>query len=530
MRASMHDMLNQCGVTKIDHALSSGSAIAPIKAKFFDLVMCEYTVGDGQDGQQLLEDLRHNKLIPLSTMFFIVTAECSLQKVVSAAELTPSDYILKPFTADIVQKRLTRAVERREIFLPVYKLMEQGNLRQAIEVCLASEEQNKQHASALQRLRAELHFTLGEPKIAETIYAVLFKQHALAWAGLGLAKSYFLQDRLQEAEDLLSSLVTQNRHFLEAYDWLAKIHEARNQLPQAQRVLQNATLISPHAVQRLRRLGAVATQTGDTAIAEQAFLQVVSKARFSEFRDPEDHVRLVRTLIAKDDTQQAAAVIRDLSKIMGGSKKGDACRALSAALVHAHTGDSERAVTELGNAVNACRDSIGVSAETKMVLAQYCLTHDFEAGASEVMLEVMSNAPDSRALAKAMAVFEQAGRSDLAESIVAQSKRRVVELVSMGAEKAKLGDFRGAVSLMTEAAQKLPDNPQVVFNAAVAALKCLENLGWDLRVSDQARAFIANARRLDPTNPRLAPLAERYQAISGKYKSAQPAVTSATTR
>ncbi|MES2831815.1 MAG: response regulator [Pseudomonadota bacterium] len=530
MRASMHNMLNQCGVTKIDHALSSGAAIAPIRAKTFDLVMCEYTIGDGQDGQQLLEDLRHNKLIPLSTMFFIITAESSPQKVVGAAELTPSDYILKPFTADTVQRRLTRAVERREAFMPVYQLMEQGSLRQAVEVCIAGEENNKQQVSAFQRLRAELHFTLGEPKIAEVLYTALFKQQAVAWAGLGLAKSYYLQDRLQEAEDVLTSLVAQNRHFLEAYDWLARIHEARNQLSQAQRVLQEAATISPHAVRRLRRLGEVASQTGDIVTAERAFLQVVSKARFSEFRDPEDHVRLVRTLVARDDTQQAAAVIRDLAKVMGGSKKGDTCRALSAAIVHAHTGDSTRAVAELGKALDACRGSIGISAETKIALVECCLAHDLETGAGEVMLEVMSNAPDARAQAKAMAVFEQAGHRELADGIVAESKRRVAALVSSGAEKAKQGDFRGAVVLMTEAVQKLPDNPQVVFNAAVAALKCLENLGWDLRISEQARAFIATARRLDPANPRLAPLAELYQVIVRKYSSPQATVASTNAR
>ena len=40
-----------------------------------------------EDGQQLLEDMRHHKLISLSTMFFMVTAEGNFSKVISAAEL-----------------------------------------------------------------------------------------------------------------------------------------------------------------------------------------------------------------------------------------------------------------------------------------------------------------------------------------------------------------------------------------------------------------------------------------------------------
>ena len=522
MRASMHNMLNQCGVTKIEHCSSAGAAIRPIKAKAYDLILCEYDLGDGQDGQQLLEDLRHNNLIPLATIFFMVTAERGHEKVVSAAELAPTDYILKPFNADSVLKRITRAVDRRAQFLPVYRFMEQGNLRDAIDACIEGELLVPRYTLDFMRLRAELHVSLGEAAVAEPIYAYLIGLRAVAWARLGLAKSLFMQERLDEAAALLTELVEQNKNFLDAYDWLAKTHEASGRLEQAQSVLQQATTISPHAVRRLRRLGDIAMQTGDVATAEQAFTQVVSKARYSEFRRPEDHFRLVQTLVTRGDTRQAAAVIRDLTKSMGGTKQGDTCSALSASLVHAHTGDTTRAIEELGRAVDACRGSIGISADVKMALASTCLAHDLEAGATEVMLEVMSNAADPCAVAKAMAVFEQAGRQDLADSVSKESRRRVVELVSSGAEKAKSGDFRGAVVLMTEAAQKLPDNPQVIFNAAVAVLKCLENLGWDVRMGAQARGYIERARVLDPTNPRLAPLADLYQVITRKYGVAQP--------
>ena len=192
-------------------------------------------------------------------------------------------------------------------------------------------------------------------------------------------------------------------------------------------------------------------------------------------------------------------------------------------MVHAHAGDSARAADELGKAVTACRDSVGLSADMKMALAQQCLAHDLEAGATEIMVGVMNNAADSRAMDKARQVFANAGRQDLVESVTQESRRQVIDLVSAGADRARQGDYRGAVDLMTAAVQKLPENPQVVFNAAVAVLKCLENLGWDQRLGQQARDYIDRARRLDPANPRLAPLTELYQVITRKYGIGQTA-------
>jgi hypothetical protein len=116
-----------------------------------------------------------------------------------------------------------------------------------------------------------------------------------------------------------------------------------------------------------------------------------------------------------------------------------------------------------------------------------------------------------------MKVFEQAGRKDLADSVAKESRKQVVGLVSSGADKAKHGDYRGAMELMTEAARKFPDNPQVVFNAALSLLKCIENLGWDNSMGEQARWYINSCRRVDPTNPRLIPLSDLYQSILKKY-------------
>jgi tetratricopeptide (TPR) repeat protein len=517
MRSSIHNMLNLCGLTKIDHASGSNAAIKAVGLKSYDLILCEYDLDGGQDGQQLLEDMRHHKLISLGTMFFMVTAEGNYGKVVSVAELAPTDYILKPFTADLLLERIGRALEKRNIFLPVYQLMEGGLQREAIGACIEGMKANPRYAIDFMRLRAELHMFLGEPEEAEPIYKQLFEAKAIAWARLGLAKTLFMRDRFLEAQSILEELVDNNKKFVDAYDWLAKTHAAVGDMQKSQAVLQDAVSVSPHAVRRLRKLGETALETGDVDLAEKTLKQVVAKAKYSEFRDPEDHVKLVQTLVKKGDPVQAAAVIRDLDRSMGNQRNTAACSAISSAMVHEYTGNEQRLNEALGQALTACKDAIGLSDSTKLELARNCISNNMEEGAAEVMREVMRNAPNNAAMAKAMSVFEKAGKGDLALQLAQQARQEVVDLVASGASKAKEGDFRGAVQLMVEAVNKLPDNPQVVFNAAVAVLKCLENVGWDDRLGQYALSLIDTVRRLDPTNPKLNALSGLHQQILKKY-------------
>lgn len=517
MRASIHNMLNLCGLTKIQDAHSSNQAIKQLGLKGFDLILCEYDLEGGQDGQQLLEDLRHHKLISLSTMFFMVTAEGDYGKVVSAAELAPTDYVLKPFTADRLLERIARALDRRRVFLPIWQLMEAGHQHDAIAACVEGQQAHPRYALDFQRLRAELHVFLGEHEQAEAIYRELADAKAVAWARLGLAKTLFLRDQFEQAQGMLEELVADNKNFVDAYDWLARTHAAVGDLDKSKAVLADAVSVSPHVVRRLRTLGETALQAGDTETAEKSLKQVVAKAKYSEFRNPEDHVKLVRALVQKGDPAQAASVIRDLDRSMGGQKNTSVCSAISSAILHEYTGNTARMNESLKAALEACREAPELSAELKMDLARTCLRYDFEEGAKEVMRDVMRNAADAAAMARAMAVLEAAGRPELGGTLAQESRQQVADLVSDGAARASSGDYRGAMELMMEARTRLPGNPQVAFNVALATLRCLEHLGWDEVLGQRVPALLDNVRRLDPRNPKLGALSTLHQHILKKY-------------
>lgn len=516
MRSSLHNMLNLSGIKKISHALNSGTAIRTIQSSEFDLILCEYDLGVGQDGQQLLEDIRHHKLVPLSTIFIMLTAERAYEKVVSAAELAPSDYLLKPFNTDMLIDRLDKAVEKRNILKPIYNQIEQGAVRNAIQLCIDYQEKYPKYLVDFLRLRAELHISLGEPLDAEDLYQTVYDLKAAGWARLGLAKSLFMQGSYEESEKILTQLVQTNNKFMDAYDWLSKTHEAMGDIESAKSTLNAAVAVSPHAIRRLRKLGSLALESGDIEVAESTLKKVVNKAKFSEFRDPEDHLKLVDALISKGEHAQAQSVIRNLEKSLSNLPKTEACRAMSSVMLYSATNDP-RLNNELEAAINANKADVGLSNDFKMNLTKLCLANNLDDSASEVIMDVMSNASNKKIITKALGIFENAGKGNLGTELLEKSKKEVTALLTLGAKKAKEGDYQGSLQLMHSAALKSPDNPQVILNAALAALKYIENLGWDNATGDLAKKLVESASVLEPMNPRLKAIRALYENLQLKY-------------
>ena len=135
MRAQLRNMLTSIGIEAPQFAVSATMAMRRLRAQRFDLVLCEYNLGEGQDGQHLLEDLRQHRIIPRDTLFVMITAERNYERVTSACELAPDDYILKPLTAETLRVRLLRALEKRDAFLPAWQLMKIGDPVAAIDYC-----------------------------------------------------------------------------------------------------------------------------------------------------------------------------------------------------------------------------------------------------------------------------------------------------------------------------------------------------------------------------------------------------------
>ncbi|HOG04424.1 MAG TPA: response regulator, partial [Accumulibacter sp.] len=81
-RNSLRIMLSSMGITAVHNAGSSAEVLRQVRAHNFDIILSDYQLEDGRDGQQLLEELRQQHLVPLSTVFFIITSERGYHNVV----------------------------------------------------------------------------------------------------------------------------------------------------------------------------------------------------------------------------------------------------------------------------------------------------------------------------------------------------------------------------------------------------------------------------------------------------------------
>ena len=104
MRRIIRNLLTQIGFTNIDEAADGASALSKLREKSFGLVISDWNM-EPMPGLQLLQEVRaDSKLKPLP--FIMVTAESKTENVVAAKEAGVNNYIVKPFNAETLKKKI----------------------------------------------------------------------------------------------------------------------------------------------------------------------------------------------------------------------------------------------------------------------------------------------------------------------------------------------------------------------------------------------------------------------------------------
>lgn len=525
MRNALRITLSNFGLTKVQMAANAAEAIYHVKLREFELILCDFNLGDGRDGQQLLEEMRHGNLIPLDTAFMMVTAESYYEKVVATAELAPDDYLIKPFTPELMRSRLDAVLAKKRAFAEVYRHFRAHHLQAAAQACDILAERAPRYRIDALRFKGELLITLGRLDEAEALYQEVIALRAIPWARLGLARSLHLQQKEAPAETLLNEVIEQTPEMVAAYDLLAEVCQAKKNPAAAQQALERGVAISGRTVHRQQRLGEVAHANGDLGTARAAFANVLDKGRHSIFVTPADFGNLCRVQVEQGDLTAASDTLKKHKSSLQGSPEGQLVMAVAQGMVHAKAGNAKEAQKALDAA--AALRAAGARGDARLMLdlADTCMASGRTEEADSLIAEVARNAHDSEALiAKARQIYESAGRSDAGAAVLNRATADVRRLNNEGVILAQRGDFKSAVEKLLSACTEAPNNPRILMNAVWVILKYCDQAGPDEALIEVAVRYLDEAARLAPGHSRIAGLRLHLKEVEGRRAPPSKAV------
>lgn len=323
-RLSLRKMLLSCGADRIELVGTAEQAIKHCTYNHVDVVLCDYNLGEGKNGQHVLEELRHKSLLRRSSLFLMVTAETSKQMVMGARENQPDGYLTKPINRAMLEQRLITLIDQRKALFPINREIDRENYPEAISLCLQALPRNPRHKTWLLKTLGDLYFRLGDLSHAAKVFNDVLQQRELSWARLGRSRVLLANRSHDQAIADLTQLIDSHPDYMEAYDLLAEGLRQHGKLSEAQRVLEQATVQSPNALLRQKQLAEVAEANQDIDTAVGAWRRTVTLGTHS-IHDSADHYLALGQSLSElsddDDSAQSAKHANEAMAILASMEK-----------------------------------------------------------------------------------------------------------------------------------------------------------------------------------------------------------------
>ncbi|WP_421861787.1 response regulator [Motiliproteus sp.] len=464
----------------IQIAKDAEQAIPLLKKTRYDVVLSDYNLGEGRNGNDILEEAKHHKLLKSACLYIMLTAENSTDMVMGALEYQPDEYLTKPFTKEVLNARLERLIARRDALLPIYREIDKGHPVNAVKLCASLAAEHPRYKGYLLKLRSELLMELKAYDKCAELYESLLQNKFVPWAELGLGKCFFYRDDFARAETHFRNILDQNSRYVQAYDWLARAQRAQNDPETAQQTLESGAAISPRNVRRQTLLGELALANGDLAVAEKAFNQSIKVGKTSVFRDPNHYFNLTEVIgerIKEADPRTAKRMQIKVGNLMDEVRKE--YRRDSSVGVKSHLsesefyqglGDSKMAEQALQKAYDACvKKGADVSSRVK-----------------EQLLNSLNDA----------------GKAEQAQQLLQQMEREESAYNHEAVEHYAKGEIEQALKLLQKALVDKPRSFSINLNFAQVALRQMKEKGANPKLMAQVGQCFERVDSLSPDDKR----------------------------
>lgn len=501
IRQLLRESLRNLGAKFIDQATDGSEAVALISNNRYDVILCDYHLDGGRNGQQILEEARSGNLLKPSSMFIMVSAEKSADSVMGMAEYHPDAYLLKPITEGMLTTRLNRIWNKKQVFQKIDVAYAQKNYAGAAILCDFQIAGYPLHENDLLRMKANLLLKCGERDQARAIYERILSQRDCTWAKAGLAKLMMQDGDFAGASQLFQNVIEGNSLFMEAYDQLAAAHKQLGQQEQASTVLERAARMSPNSVTRQNTLGEISLRLGNVATAEKAFRKCISVGEHSVSKTADPYFGLARVCSINKAPKEALQILLTVQKKFAG-EASDLRARITEGLVYLDNDDQHSAMViarEL-EAMLATANAIDLPApHTCMDIASLLLEVGSKDPAVKLLCYIVQNNDDDKSVRdEVQKVFAYAQMAEEGAVLIEEARKEAADIMNRGVLLWKTNKLEEAVEWMRASRQKLPGNLRILLNTAQIMISHVQKRGHDPLLLGEAAEILALVEKIAP--------------------------------
>lgn len=520
MRTMLRNMLLPYRPEHIHEANSGEEALKLIEEHDFDIILCDYNLGLGKDGQQVLEEIKERELLPYSSIYIMTTAENTSEMVMGAVEYSPDDYLSKPFTKEVLILRLKKLLNRKSSLRKISTATQQRDYESAINFCDEQLSGTPNNRFELLKIKTELLLRINDYDAVENIVSPILEEREIPWALLYLGQAHFYRSRIDDAKFIFEDLIEDYPNYLFAHDWLAKLHRSNKNYTEAQCILEKATIKSPKAIKRQQILAEVSYENKDFDTSEKSYKKITRTGKNSFYISPDDYSGLAEVYLKKGMTSDALDTIEDMRKEFSKANPLKNMKShINEAFLYEELQRNKDTNSQIDKITKIFNNDPGtVTSADAVRLAKLCYSHNrTNDGNNFIQYAIKNNHDNQESIDKIISMLTEIGLSQADINILLKSRDEVIDLNNRGVKLATAGNIAESISLFLEAATAMPENNVINLNTAQSLIMHMNKSGSTQELIDQAKNYLGRINFNGKPTEKYLMIASSLQALSEKF-------------
>jgi Tfp pilus assembly protein PilF/CheY-like chemotaxis protein len=455
LRSVTAQQLRDVGVAQIHPIARIRDARLTLERERYDIVVCSREFEGSEDsGQDLLDELRRERLLSPSTVFIMITREATYHQVMEAAEAALDGFLVRPYTGVALGQRLLEARQRKRELGDILRALDAGDTEAALTRALRRFSDRGPFWMYCGRLAAELLLVLKRAGDALRLFEKLAAPKPATWARLGVARSHFAAGDLVAAKRAALDLLASEPDCADARDLLGRIYVEHCEFDAALAEYRLATSLTPGCLLRQQHTGALAFYQGQAEEALRHLNNALSLGIRSSLFDALTLLLVAMLRFDAGDTPGLLAAREQLRRYAERYPASDRLERMglgAEALVLARTRDIAAAAPALKElAALADTERLDLEAATMLLALAWRLAAAFDSPAQfeQLVQRLGRRFVVSKAITEVLTAA--AGRSHPASGILQGCHVEVSAVAEQALEGARHGAPAQAVALLLE--------------------------------------------------------------------------------